>query len=182
MLLNAHTIGGTAHLSPLLRKATALGLADADDLLRLAVARGCHHYMPSDYAPTGAKDIGKQRFSDEELGVAMLSAAQRTDPRLMRCAAQLLSGPNIDARTLTKLARMERCTPLLAYIARHARDFDTERRAFWLAILDRLPQTPLHSSEFWPHPSRFMLQAGYKRGGGAPAAIWLRPRNPKEAV
>lgn len=138
--------------------------------------------MPPDYSPEGINDPGKDRFSDEELGIAMLSAAQRTEPRLIRCAAQLLSGPDIDAVSLAKLARMERCAPLLAYIARHAREMDAGRGEFWSAILDRLPPAPPRASEFWPHPSRFMLQAGYKRGGGAPPAIWLRPRNQREAA
>ena len=182
MPVNAHTLGGTPHLSPLLRKAGTLGMADAGDLLHLAVARGCHHYMPPDYPAAGVPDPGKHHFSDEELGIAMISAAQRTEPRLIRCAAQLLSGPNVDAVKLARLARMERCTPLLAYIARHGLAFDTARRDFWAALLERMPAMPPRTSEFWPHSSRFMLQAGYQRGGGVPPAVWLRPRAQKEAA
>lgn len=164
------------HLSPLLRKVRRLGFARPEDLLGLAAARGCHHYAPSDIDVRAVRDPGTQALSDEELGIAMISAAQENDPRLIRCAAQLVSGPALSAAKLSRLAVMERCTPLLAYIASHAVEADTERPAFWKELLGYLPEAAPKTSAQWPHPSRFMIQAGYQRGGGAPASVWLRPR------
>jgi hypothetical protein len=176
MVLIAHTFGCTAHLSPLLRKVRALGFAEADALLCLAGSRGCHHYSPAEQADGETLDPGSAVLSNEELGIAMISGSQEHDPRLIRCAAQLLSGIDISATKLARLARMERCEPLLSYIARNAVKWDSVRRDFWLDLLEHLPRTNRVSSDLWPHPSRFLIQAGYQRGGGVPDPVWLRPR------
>lgn len=176
MLSVANTYGGTAHISPLLRKTRRLGLPTAESLLRLAVKRGCGHYAPADYEATRVYDPGSDRLTDAELGMAMISGAQDYDPQRMRCAAQLLSGPGLDATGLVRLAKMERCEPLLAYIAEHARQWDEGRQAFWGTVAAMLPRGADRPTEAWPHPSRFMLQAGYRRGGGVHKPVWLRPR------
>ncbi len=173
----ADTYGGTAHLSPLLRKVGRLGLGTPDALLRVAVQRGCTHYAPFDSAESVVVDPGVDRLSDSELAIAMISAAQDYHPRYMRCAAQLISGPRVDAASLVRLARMERCVPLLAYIAEQACQWDEGREPFWASVLAGLPSRRTIPSEAWPHPSRFMLQAGYRRGGGPPPkSVWLRSR------
>jgi hypothetical protein len=176
MVLIAHTFGCTAHLSSLLRKVRSLGFTQADALLRLAAARGCHHYSPPDTFDDDIVDPGCAVLSNEELGIAMISASQEHDPRLIRCAAQLLSGIDISAAKLARLARMERCEPLLSYIARNAVKWDSVRHDFWSDLLEHLPATECVSSDLWPHPSRFLIQAGYQRGGGVLDPVWLRPR------
>jgi len=177
MVLIAHSLGGTAHLSPLLRKVRKLGLRTPDALLRLAVVRGCHHYAPADFdhIAEAATAPSHDLLGHEELAVAMISAAQEQDPRLIRCAAQLLGAPETSVETLARLACMERCSPLLAYIARHAIKWDASRSDFWRELLLRIPAGGPQDSEFWPHPSRFVVQSGYQRGGGTPAPLWLRP-------
>jgi hypothetical protein len=179
MVLIAHTFGCTAHLSSLLRKVRSLGFTCADALLQLAALRGCHHYAPRVSIDGVIIDPGCAVLSNEELGIAMIAASQEHDPRLIRCAAQLLSGPGISATKLARLAKMERCVPLLVYIARIALNWDSFRREFWQDLLECLPETDRVASDLWPHPSRFMIQAGYQRGGGAPAPVWLRPRRPE---
>lgn len=178
MFVVANTYGSTAHLSPLLRKMKHLGFPTPDSLLRLAVARGCAHYALANEATADEmKDPGTEVLSDIELGIAMISGAQDYSPQLMRCAAQLLSGPNIDPRALARAARMERCTPLLRYIAEQARQQDEGHESYWESVLANLPRaTHSRPSESWPHPSRFMLLAGYRRGGGTHKPHWLRPR------
>jgi hypothetical protein len=174
----ANTYGSTAHVSPLLRKVKRFGLATPHSLLCLAVARGCDHYAPADYEKGGLDDPGTDQLPDAELGMAMISGAQEYDPQLMRCAAQLLSGPHLAMETLVRLARMERCEPVLGYIAEQARKWDEGREAFWDALVAALPPSrwAVLPAGTWPHPSRFMLQAGYRRGGGVPKPVWLRPR------
>lgn len=44
----AHLLGKTPHVSPLLRKACQLGYAEPEDVLQLAMAHGCHHYFDTD--------------------------------------------------------------------------------------------------------------------------------------
>lgn len=177
MLSVANTYGATAHLSPLLRKAKQLGLPTADALLRLAVKRGCGHYAPADYEAAQVRDPGFDRLTDAELGIAMISGAQVYNPQHIRCSVQLLSGPDIDARALARLAKMERCEPLLAYIAEQAKQWDEGREAFWSALAAALSCRIDQRSEAWPHSSRFMVQAGYRRGGGDHKPVWLRPRS-----
>lgn len=157
-------------------------MGEPEALLRLAVARGCHHYAPQDPGSQALMldDPGTEILGNEELGVAMITAAQRHEPQLIRCAAQLLSATDISAAKLARLAQMERCAPLLAYIARHALKWDVSRRDFWSDLLDRLPPGGPRSSVLWPHPSRFVIQAGYQRGGGAPAPVWLSRRAGRE--
>jgi len=172
----ANTFGSTAHISPLLRKTRRLGFVTPDSLLRLAAARGCAHYVPGSASTAGeAADPGRAALSDAELGVAMICGAQDYCPQLVRSAAQLLSGPDIDVKTLVRLARMERCAPLLRYIAEHARQSDEGHEPFWEAVLAGLPRGTAARRGVWPHSSRFMLQSGYQRGGGVPRPVWLRP-------
>ena len=126
-------------------------------------------------------DPGCVVLSNEELAVAMITAARKPDPRLIRCAAQLIGAPDVSAPRLARLARMERCVPVLAYIARCAVKWDSVRQEFWSELLKHLPESEPLSSELWPHPSRFMLQAGYQKGGSIPTPVWLRPLR-KEAA
>lgn len=176
MLAVAHTYGSTTHLSALLRKVRRLGFATSDSLLRLADARGCAHYAPGSAAAGDAvADPGREALSNTELGIAMISGAQEYNPHLMRCAAQLLSDPETEVNVLVRLARMERCAPPLRYIAEHARRWDKGREHFWEAVLSGLPRGGVGRPGVWPHPSRFMLQSGYQRGGGVPQPVWLRP-------
>ncbi len=87
----AKQLGQAPHLSPLLRRLRKMGLAEPEDLRRLAVARGCTHYRrPDDINPL--VDPGSAQVSNLELAIAMVTAAQSFDPVLVRCAAQLLSG------------------------------------------------------------------------------------------
>jgi hypothetical protein len=178
MVSVANTYGSTAHVSPLLHKARRLGLATPDALLRAAVARGCVHYAPADYNKETLSDPGADRLTDAELGIAMISGAQVYSPQLMRCAAQLLSGTRVNATEMVRLARMERCEPLLGYIAEQASQWDEGREMFWKSVMAALPRARGLRSDAWPHPSRFMVQAGYRRGGGLHKAVWLRPRVP----
>lgn len=163
-------------MSPLLRKARRLGLATPHALLRLAVKRGCDHYTPTDYDEMAVVDPGLVSLSDAELGMALISGAQEYDPQWMRCAAQLLSRPGLTASGLVRLALMERCAPVLGYIAAEAAQWDAGREAFWTEVLAGLPVGMAAPTGVWPHPSRFMTQSGYRRGGGQALPVWLRPR------
>jgi len=174
----AEILGSTPHLSPLLRKVNELGFDSPDALLRLAVKRGCSHYAPSDYEPSAVNDPGYERLSDAELAIALVSGAQEYDPQRVRCAAQLLGGRSITPETVARLAVMERCEPVIAWIAQAALKYDEpEHHARWTELLDRMHvRRPIASGRL-PHPSRFTLQTGITgpKQLGAPRAVWLRP-------
>ena len=171
-------LGGTPHLSPLLRKARRLGLASPDSLLALAVKRGCIHYTPPGFIAAEVIEPGESRLSDVELAVALISGAQEFDPQRIRCAAQLLGSPNVHPEIAARLATMERCEQILAHIAQSALRGDApERAGFWQSLLSRIKSRPAVASGVLPHPSRFMVQSGFTRFHltGPSASVWLKP-------
>lgn len=174
----AEHLGSTPHLSPLLHKARRLGFPTGDSLVRLAVRRGCTHYAPPDYDPAQVADPGEAQFSNLELAVALCSAAQKYDPRLLRCAAQMLGADDVDARALVRAARMERCEAVVRHIALAGVEADSERASFWREVAAGLPVWPPPPAGVLPHPSRFLLQSGVvgpRRARGA-RSVWLKPR------
>lgn len=171
-------LGGTPHLSPLLRKTRKMGLTSPDSLLALAVKRGCLHYTPPNFIASNVLEPGKSQLSDAELAIALISGAQEFDPQRIRCAAQLLGSPNIDSAFLARLTAMERCEPIIAHIAQAAlRHDEPERIEFWKNLSSRLKSQATPAPGILPHPSRFMVQAGLTKPGhnlGA-ASVWLKP-------
>lgn len=171
----AHLIGTTPHLSPLLRKARRLGYEVPDDLQRLALIRGCAHYAPPNNTLKEVKDCGQDRFSNEELAVALVSAGLEGDARHVRVAAQLLAAPGVSAVAVARLARMERCVPILRYIAEAGLREDEEGAHFWKSVLELLPDCPPIPEGRMPHPSRFMSQPGWSPASRPPRrSSWLR--------
>jgi hypothetical protein len=171
----AHLIGTTPHLSPLLRKARHLGYATPDHLQQLAVLRGCSHYQLADDKSDTIEDCGRERFSNEELAVALISAGFEGDARHVRIAAQILGADGVRAEAVARLARMERCVPVLRYIAEAGLQGDKIRTHFWKSLLDLLPVgTPIAEGRM-PHPSRFMSQPGWTPPSRPQRlASWLR--------
>ena len=171
----AHLIGATPHLSPLLRKARHLGYANPDDLLHLAVARGCRHYKPSDSSSESIRDCGRKRFSNAELAVALLSGSLEGDARHVRVAAQLLGAPDVSVSKVARLAQMERCVPILRYIAEAGYREDQAGQSFWKLLLESLPEAGPIKEGRMPHPSRFMSQPGWSPPSRPSRhASWLR--------
>ncbi|MFT3991188.1 MAG: hypothetical protein QM680_07240 [Luteolibacter sp.] len=158
--------------SPLLAKLRACGLENPRQLVSAAVNRGCNHYSP--YARGLAVDAPE--ISSEELAVALLSPERVHDPTLIRVASQLLSDPHTDVSLLVRLAREERCLPILRYIA--VCGMRTEpANPFWERLLAELPETDDAPEWLCPHISRFRSETGVvdPRTPDAPKIIWLRP-------
>jgi hypothetical protein len=174
----AEHLGSTPHLSPLLRKARRLGLSTPEDLLWLAVHRGCTHYMPPDYDADRVREPGRGRLSDLELAIALCSGAQQYNPVLVRCAAQLLGADGVSAAALARLARMERCETVIRHIAGAAEQVDAGRETFWREVLQQLPVGPAPRAGVLPHSSRFMVQTGITgpKRAASPRRVWLRPQ------
>lgn len=175
----AEHLGSTPHLSPLLRKARFLGLGTPRTLLELAVARGCTHYTPPDFVMAQVTEPGRDAFSNAELAIALCSGAQAYDPMLVRCAAQLLGDPDISPSGIARLARMERCEPVIRHIAASALEADTGREEFWTKLLSSLRTMRIPPLGVLPHRSRFMIETGVTDPRHPrPRRQWLRPASP----
>ncbi len=175
-------LGGTPHISALLRKARRLGYTTPDDLVRLAVVRGCRHYSTPDYEVKDIHECGKDIFSDAELAVALISGSLNGGAQEIRVAAQLLGAPDLKATEIARLAQMERVVPIIRYISEAGSKEDMENREFWTSLLARLPQSRPIKHGRMPHPDRFMSKPGWSPPSRpARQSVWLRPQKPVHA-
>jgi hypothetical protein len=165
----AQELGENSHYSVLLRKARGAGFGSVPDFVRLAVARGCRHYAPA-YPPALENDPGIDVISNEELVALLLLGSNEYDPIAIRCAAQMAS--RCDGRLLSLVAKRERISRQLAYIAKAGSDHDSSRREFWTSLLDQLGKLRPVAEGILPHWSRFVSQTGVTRSG--PGTVqWL---------
>jgi hypothetical protein len=165
-------MGQTRHVSPLRRHAAEHGLRDAWDLLTLAVQRGCRHC--AGVAPArGVTDPGERVLANEELAVLLLAGENRFEPFLIRAAAELLRVVPMDVRRLAWLARRERVTRVLAYIACAGAQHDPEGGAFWRELVAALGPVAPVAPGVLPHWSRFVALRGVARGGRALGNRWI---------
>lgn len=175
MPLLATRLGETRHVSSLMRKARSLGLAGPSELLTLAVQRGCDHYSGS-AGDQPVNDPGIERLSTEELAVLLMLGEHPFDATALRCAAQLMSGPQVDPRRLAALARRERCGRVLAHIARAGCEHYEAGRDFWVQLLSLIPSHRPVDEGILPHWTRFVALTGARRYAREIKSVWLRPR------
>lgn len=171
----ANRLGETRHVSPLLRRARAMGIGTPATLLALAVARGCSHYAGAT-ATSGVADPGRAALGDEELAALLMLGELPFNPVAIRCAAQLLGGEAVNAQRVVSLARRERCERVLAHIARAGMEHDQERAWFWSDLLVRLGDVRPAPAGVLPHWTRFGVMNGMRRGTREVQFDWLRPR------
>lgn len=158
----AQRLGENSHCSILLRKARGLGINSYEDFVRLAVARGCSHY--AGIYPEIENDPGLEIISNEELVALLLLGSNEFEAMAIRCAAQLAGG--CDAKRLAHVARRERVSRPLAYIARAGSAHDSLRKDYWDQLLTLLGEQPPVADGLLPHWSRFVSQTGVTRNGG----------------
>lgn len=168
----AEKLGMTAHISGLLIKARRLGL-EAEGLERLAIQRGCDYYHEGE--PLPPLTVTREQFSDEELAIALLNPSLRYHPQTLRLGAAMLGAEGNDPETIARLAKYERCEPLVRYVAEAGKQFEPENE-FWKKLLSLLPATPPPKSSVVPHPTRFVAMTGITRRGIETVTEWIRPR------
>jgi hypothetical protein len=184
----ATRLGTTAHLSPLLMKARRLGLADAQDLERLAVSRGLRYYdshgdsrkecHPSSTSPQNGSD---GELSNEELAIALLSPAAPYSQQRIRIGAAMLAAEANQPESLAALALRERCGSIVRYIAECGHDVEP-KNSFWDKLLDLLPaEDSAPPTDDLPHPTRFVAMTGITRAGVGNIKQWIRPRSHQPA-
>jgi hypothetical protein len=171
----AASLGDTHILSSLLRKARKLGVDTPERMASLAVQRGCTHYPMGDAPP----DVPPKFFSDEELAVALIAGEWPAEPRRIRLCACLLGKPGMNADRVARLAGRERCEPVLRYIAGEGQKVEPNN-PFWPGLLaklgNRAPALPLRAREVLPHPSRFYMLSGVRRGERFMRKDWIRAK------
>ena len=164
-------LGDTAHVSGFFRRiAKASGSQEraGDWLLKVAVQRGARHYK-RDFDPALPPD--DLSFSNEEIGVALCMNHLPDRPVFIRAASQLLSSPKTDIRKLARLAEMERCEMVLAYIAEAATRVAPGIEP-WTSLRPLLKPRRKPREGALPHWSRFVSMTGLTEKGG-PQIDWL---------
>lgn len=169
----ANQLEETTPISLLVRKATRLGVATLNQVIQLAAHRGCRHYAVDD---SGAViDPGPAVLSDEDLVLLLISGEYPYNPTAIRCAAQLMRAPSIQAERLAVRAMRQKSGRVLAHIARAGLAHDVEGIAFWNTLLNAMPSMDFRAEPALPHWSRFVSMPGRQRGKMVPAQ-WLTPR------
>ncbi len=97
----AYKLGTTTHLSCLRQTARRVGLVTEKDLIDEAVARGCFHFMEQAGHPP-IQRVGEDKFSNEQLAIALLTITNPYEPWLVRVGAMMLSHPGNDVRKLAR--------------------------------------------------------------------------------
>jgi hypothetical protein len=160
-----------AHPAILLERAADLG---RDELLRIAVARGCRHYAP--LLPQAATTADAPEVPHELLGVLLLRGpADAATFQAIRCGAMVLSDLANSPKAIAHASWQHGVGHRVAHIARLGLLGDAENRAYWDALLRVLPSGLAHE-EFLPGLSRLSVEsrmAGPERG---PVRTWLRTR------
>jgi hypothetical protein len=174
----AEKLGTTTHLSPLLRKAQRLGL-DTAGLERLAIQRGCDYYH-NEERPIPPSLISTGQFSNEELAIALLHSSLPYNPQTLRLGAAMLGAAGNDPVEIAHLAQLERCVPVVRYVAAAGRRYEPGH-PFWVKLLSVLPPTPPPKSGVVPHPTRFVAMTGLTRRGVETVIQWIRPAPPTPA-
>jgi hypothetical protein len=172
----ARCLGEPTHRSLQQRKLERRGIRTTEELVALAVQRGCIQYQNGIEVPL----IPKQELPNEKLAALLLSGSQSYNPRLIRAGAQLLSDPAINLKMLVFEAAKERALLPLAYIAQCGQKVEPDN-PFWNRLLREIEANPRNRN--WkpiapgllPHPSRFTLQMGYRAGRKCASTVWLRP-------
>lgn len=170
----ARCLGQPTHRSLRRRKLERRGIRTTEELIALAVQRGCTHYQNGIQVPI----VPESELPNEALASLLLSVSQPYNPRLIRAGAQLISDPAIRLKKLLFEAAKERALPTLAYIARCGQKTEPDN-PFWNRLIREIEANPRNRKPvppgLLPHPSRFTLQMGYRSRRKCAFIVWLRP-------
>lgn len=144
-----------------------------DQLLRIAVARGCRHYAP--LLPPGALPADAAGLPHEVLGTALLRGPTDANTfQAIRCGAMVLSDLDNSPQRIIEASEQFGVTHRLAHLARLGLAADRHPE-FWAAILSPLPPGP-DEELFLPGISRLVSETRLAAPGQSPARVWLRTR------
>ena len=143
-----------------------------DELLGIAVARGCDHYAAW-IAPRLAVDRPDLRH--EALGCALVRGPADLETfQAIRVGAMVLSDHRCEPAVVVFEATSRGVGARVAQIARIASDHDPERRDYWQRLLCELPESDPAEAAFLPTLSRYSAETGKIGLGRGAARVWLR--------
>ncbi|MGA3008546.1 MAG: hypothetical protein ABSE59_11715 [Opitutaceae bacterium] len=158
-------------LQDIRRACRAAGRLGRDELIGIAVARGCRHYAAF-VPPELVND--RPDIPHEVLGCALLAGPQDVETfRAIRVGAMILSDAGNSAHTMADAADAFGVTARLLHIARVGAEADN-RPDFWRDVLAHLPATDSASeARFLPNASRFSVENRLNGHGRGADRVWL---------
>lgn len=173
--LHPKSSASTGSQTPLVLKATQLGLTGPEEWQDEALARGCFHYLQGTTPPR--QRVRCEDFSNEELALVLLGdATEPLDPWRTRIGAMLLGAEENDVNRIARLAVPEGCAAVVRAIAEAALRYEPEV-PFWSILLEKLPESQTPAT--MPHHSRFVSSPGLVGPRTHGKTVWLRPRKLK---
>lgn len=144
-----------------------------EELLRIAVARGCQHYAP--LLPPGAVPADVPDLPHEALGTLLLRGAPDAATfQAIRVGAMVLSDLANDPQRLREAAARLGVTARVAHLAQLGLAAD-HHPEFWTAIAQGLLPNSAEAS-FFPGISRLTSETRMAGPGRRPSRVWLRTR------
>lgn len=150
----------------------AFGQLSRDELMAIAVARGCEHYAP--FVPRSLV-IDRPEIPQEKLACALFVGPADVDTfQSIRVGTMLLSDPICSAALVADAAAEFGVRSRVAHVAHLAQRFDPLRGNFWSDLARRLPKPGPSEVDFMPGVSRLSIETGRVGPGRGSARIWLR--------
>lgn len=162
--------------TPFLRACRQAEKLTRDDLLGVAIARGCTHYAPlwpnlrheeSDWLP------------HEVLGCALLRGAADAETfQAIRCGAMVLSDLHNNPALIAAAAERLAVLPRMAHLSKLGLHGD-DQSEFWMQVRRHLPDLSSTEAEFLPGLSRLRLETGRAELDQGARPVWLRTAYPR---
>lgn len=142
-----------------------------EELLAVAVARGCRHYAPlwPDLTP-----VDRASLPHEVLSCALLHGpVDAATFQSIRCGAMVLGDLGNAPELIAAAAERFGVTGRVAHIARLGVTEDLHAE-FWAQVLVALPAGLPEEQDFLPGVSRLVAETRLSGPGKGPARVWLR--------
>jgi len=164
------------HATPTIAEACQAALClSTNDLLRIAIVRGCDHYAPAIPAPSGA-DAELDALPHEVLGAALLQGERNEETfSNIRCAAMVLGDLGNSPAKIAEAAAFFGVTSRLIHIARLALSIN-DHPSYWTKIRNACPQAFItdEESSFLPGLSRLTMETWSYSPPRKLIRTWLR--------
>jgi len=142
-----------------------------DQLMSIAVARGCRHYAP--WVPAGVAVVDEPEIPHEVLGAALLrGSADAATFQAIRCGAMVLSDLGNSVELIAEACRQFGVAHRAAHIARLGMLADNHPE-YWQGLLRVLPFSSSEES-YLPGLSRLVSESRFIAPGRSPVRTWLR--------
>jgi len=143
--------------------------ASSQDLMALAVARGCRHYAPMVFGHHSPPR--SHALSHEVLACALLRFPMPDGFDAFRCGVMVLSDLNNQPISIASAAEYFGVADRVGYVVRVGLAHD-DKREFWEHLRLLFPR--MSDSGLLPGPSRLMSETRMSGEHRGPVRIWLR--------